>query len=77
MNLAVIILALSLVAAVVTPLPTSVVLFVGALAMVLTGCLTMEDAYQAIEWRSVFLVAASSRWRWRSVQPAPPVILAI
>ncbi len=58
MNLAVIILALSLVAAVVTPLPTSVVLFVGALAMVLTGCLTMEDAYQAIEWRSVFLVGS-------------------
>lgn len=58
MKLAVIILALSLVAAVLTPLPTAVVLFVGALAMVLTGCLTMEEAYQAIEWRSVFLVGS-------------------
>ncbi len=58
MTLAVIILALSLVAAVLTPLPTAVVLFIGALAMVLTGCLTMEDAYQAIEWRSVFLVGS-------------------
>ena len=58
MTLAVVILALTLVAAVLTPLPTAVVLFVGALAMVLTGCLTMEEAYQAIEWRSVFLVGS-------------------
>lgn len=58
MWLALIILALSLGAAVATTWPTSVVLFVGALAMVLTGCLTMEDAYQSIEWRSVFLVGS-------------------
>ena len=25
--------------------------------MVLTGCLTMDEAYQSIEWRSVFLIA--------------------
>ncbi len=29
----------------------------GALAVVLTGVLSMDQAYQAIEWRSVFLVA--------------------
>jgi di/tricarboxylate transporter len=29
----------------------------GALAMVLAGTLTMDRAYQAIEWRSVFLIA--------------------
>jgi di/tricarboxylate transporter len=29
----------------------------GALAMILTGALSMDDAYQAIEWRSIFLVA--------------------
>jgi di/tricarboxylate transporter len=29
----------------------------GALVMILTGALSMDDAYQAIEWRSVFLVA--------------------
>jgi di/tricarboxylate transporter len=29
----------------------------GALVMILTGGLSMDDAYQAIEWRSVFLVA--------------------
>jgi di/tricarboxylate transporter len=29
----------------------------GALVMILTGALSMDDAYQAIEWRSIFLVA--------------------
>ncbi len=28
-----------------------------ALAMVLTGCLTMDEAYQAVDWRSVVLIA--------------------
>ncbi len=30
----------------------------GALAMVLIGALTIDEAYQSIEWRSVFLIAA-------------------
>ncbi|MBL7163730.1 MAG: SLC13 family permease [Anaerolineales bacterium] len=30
---------------------------IGAVAMVLTGCLTMDEAYQSIDWRTVFLVA--------------------
>jgi di/tricarboxylate transporter len=29
----------------------------GALAMILSGVITMDKAYQAVEWRSVFLVA--------------------
>jgi di/tricarboxylate transporter len=29
----------------------------GAMVMVLTGCLTMEEAYTHIDWRTVFLVA--------------------
>jgi len=29
----------------------------GALAMVLIGALTMDEAYQAIEWKSIFLIA--------------------
>jgi di/tricarboxylate transporter len=30
---------------------------IGATLMVLAGCLTMDEAYQSIEWRSVFLIA--------------------
>src|SRR5690606_13438140 len=29
---------------------------IGALAMVLTGCLRLQEAYDAIEWRIVFLI---------------------
>ncbi len=29
----------------------------GAVAMVLTGCISMDEAYRAIEWRVVFLIA--------------------
>ena len=30
---------------------------IGSVLMVLTSCLTMDEAYQSIEWRSVFLIA--------------------
>ena len=29
---------------------------IGSVMMVLTGCLTMDDAYESIDWRTVFLV---------------------
>jgi len=38
-------------------LPISLSMVIGALAMVLGGALTMDEAYQSIEWRSVFLIA--------------------
>ena len=38
-------------------LPISVAAVGGALLMVLTGCLTMDEAYREIEWRAVFLIA--------------------
>jgi di/tricarboxylate transporter len=38
-------------------LPISIAAVVGASVMVLTGCLTMEQAYRAIDWRAVFLIA--------------------
>ncbi len=37
--------------------PISVAAVVGASIMVLTRCLSMEQAYRAIEWRAVFLIA--------------------
>jgi di/tricarboxylate transporter len=38
-------------------LPISIAAVAGSALMVLTGCLTMEEAYQFIDWRSVFLIA--------------------
>ncbi len=38
-------------------LDISVAMVSGAVAMVLTQCLTMDEAYESIDWRTVFLVA--------------------
>jgi di/tricarboxylate transporter len=38
-------------------LPIHIAAVVGATLMVLTSCLTMEDAYRAIDWRAIFLIA--------------------
>ncbi|MDX1481345.1 MAG: SLC13 family permease [Woeseiaceae bacterium] len=37
--------------------PISVAAVVGGTIMVLTGCLSMEQAYRAIDWRAIFLIA--------------------
>ncbi len=37
--------------------PLAIAAVAGIALMVLTGCLKMEEAYRAIEWRSVFLIA--------------------
>jgi di/tricarboxylate transporter len=39
-------------------LPISVAAIGGAALMVITRCLTMDEAYRAIEWHAVFLIAA-------------------
>jgi di/tricarboxylate transporter len=49
-------------AAVVAPvllgwLPIATAAVAGAAVMVLAGCISMDDAYRSIEWRSVFLIA--------------------
>ena len=38
-------------------LPIAIAGVVGATVMVLTGCLNMEQAYRAIDWRAIFLIA--------------------
>jgi di/tricarboxylate transporter len=37
--------------------PIAVAAVVGGTVMVLTGCLDMEQAYRAIDWRAIFLIA--------------------
>jgi di/tricarboxylate transporter len=38
--------------------PISIAALAGATCMILTTCLSMEEAYRAIEWKVVFLIAA-------------------
>lgn len=38
-------------------LPTGETVLVGAVLMVLTGCLSMEQAYRSVEWHVIFLIA--------------------
>jgi di/tricarboxylate transporter len=55
-------LALTVMAAVLLPVmmgwvPIYIAVVIGAAFMVLTKCLTMEEAYRYIEWKAVFLIA--------------------
>ena len=38
-------------------LPIALVSIAGAVAMILFGCLSMDEAYQSIDWRAIFLIA--------------------
>jgi di/tricarboxylate transporter len=40
-------------------LPIGIAAVLGAALMVLSGCLSMEQAYRAIDWRAVFLIAGT------------------
>ena len=55
--LAVGILALALAPVIMGWIPIALGAIAGAVAMVLSGCLTMKDAYRFIEWPAVFLIA--------------------
>ena len=38
-------------------LPIAIATLLGAALMVLTRCMTMDQAYRAVEWRAIFLIA--------------------
>ncbi len=38
-------------------LPTSQAMLLGVAALALTGCINLDDAYRAIDWRVIFLIA--------------------
>jgi di/tricarboxylate transporter len=54
---AALIMAAVLLPVIVGWVPIAIAAVVGATLMVLTRCLTMEEAYRYIEWRAVFLIA--------------------
>lgn len=54
---AVLILLAALFTIIFTGLPMSQVLFAGAVLMLLSGIISMEQAYRAIDWKAIFLVA--------------------
>ncbi len=47
-----------LLATILNWLPIYVAAIAGALLMIITRCLTVEEAYRSIEWKAVFLIAA-------------------
>ena len=57
MKVSLTLLALVLIPVVIGWVPIYIAAVVGAALMILTGCLTMEEAYRQIEWKAVFLIA--------------------
>lgn len=55
--LALLILVTMLVLMAVSVLPVVTVSLLAALAMILTGCLTIDEAYGAVDWKSIVLIA--------------------
>lgn len=54
---AIIIMTLVLLPVIFNLIPIYIAAVIGAATMVLTKCLTMEEAYRYIEWKAVFLIA--------------------
>jgi di/tricarboxylate transporter len=50
------IMLLVILLAIFTDVGIAVAMVIGSVSMVLTGCLNMDEAYESIDWRTVFLV---------------------
>ncbi len=48
---------LALLASILGVLPTPEAMLLGVVALALTGCISLDEAYRAIEWRVIFLIA--------------------
>lgn len=57
-RMALLMFAIALFLVLFTDLRLSVALLTGALGMILTGVLTMDEAYSAVSWKTVFLLAS-------------------
>jgi di/tricarboxylate transporter len=55
--IALMVMALVLVPSILGWLPIAIAAIGGVALMILTGCLTMEEAYRQIEWKAIFLIA--------------------
>ncbi|MFO7687501.1 MAG: SLC13 family permease [Desulfobacterales bacterium] len=56
-RIAVVIMLAVILSAILGLVPIAIAALTGAALMVLVGCLNMEEAYRAIEWKVVFLIA--------------------
>jgi di/tricarboxylate transporter len=57
MQISILIMAGVLLPVIMGWIPIYIAAVVGSALMVLSGCLTMDDAYRQIEWKAVFLIA--------------------
>lgn len=55
--IAIIIATLALLASVFDIVPGAIAMLAGGIAMVVSGCLEMDEAYRAVEWQVLFLIA--------------------
>jgi di/tricarboxylate transporter len=54
---ALLVMGLVLVPAILGWLPIAITAIIGVALMILTGCLSMEEAYRFVEWKAIFLIA--------------------
>ncbi len=63
-KIAMAIFAISMLMALLSSVPTSIVLMTGVAGMLVTGVLKMDEAYAAISWKTVFLMACLIPLGW-------------